>query len=111
MGRNNVNAGSIIKSIQRGYYSMATGTHNTSVIVDTTISAVNLNKAHVYANNSLFSSLGYGTWQNTLFSETSHQYPMCSLVDSTTIRGEYTYYSHNRGRKQPYVAWQVVEYS
>ena len=71
MGRSGIDAGSPIKSIQRGYFEMADNVE----LVDTTISEVNPNKSHVYANNSLFNALGYGQWEQTLFSITHVEHP------------------------------------
>jgi hypothetical protein len=106
MGRSGLAAGSPIKSIQRGYFEVADST----TLVDTTISSVNQNKAHVYANNAMFNALGYGTWQNTLFSITHNEHPSSRLTSDTNLRSEVVYENPNYGHRNAYVAWQVIEY-
>ena len=106
MGRSGIDAGSPIKSIQRGYFEMADNVE----LVDTTISEVNPNKSHVYANNSLFNALGYGQWEQTLFSITHVEHPSTYLTSNTNLRAEVNYENPNYGHRNCYVAWQVIEY-
>ena len=111
MGRSNPQNDSIIKSIQRGYFEMSDGaSDNTNVEVNTTISEVDLSKSHIYCNNSIHNSLGYGTWQNTLFSNTKTQHAIAYLTTSTNVYAVYNYRNFSNGHRNPYVAWQVIEY-